>query len=286
VSLLDCAEVADLSTDFGTLPATMAWIAEQGNRLAWEASIDEAVTACLAAIEHEHRPFEAVTSRKDADQGQRGDSSLPQESLRTNCRITAGQSGFCGVSAVIRSQSGAYVLTWFMCDSLHCRHCGPRLRAERAKLYAHAVGRTPVFERAVSRQGWQTWRDKLVRSKADFIRVPTRNGALVLTTYDTGESVGNVIAWLETALGQLVRGPRISTSRRWALVNQHQPSGWTLVGITREAPRSVEQAAAASVGLDDEGRLINADDPVLWDTFRSVVGLHLPARRRKESEPG
>jgi hypothetical protein len=215
-----------------------------------------------------------------ADQGECPYSPLEPVRVRTNSDTSAGQGGYCGVSAVIRSKSGIVRLAWFRCDSLHCRTCGPRVRAERVKLYAEAIGRTPVMEYDLTGKAWPTLQRRLERGKADYLRVPTRSGALVLATHGPDRPVDNVVWWLEDALDQLIKGPRISTSRRWALVRRQEVSGWTLVGISYEGPHSMAQAAAVSVGLDADDRLVNADDPVLWSTFCGVVGLHLPSRRR------
>jgi hypothetical protein len=186
------------------------------------------------------------------------------------------------VSAVIRSKSGIVRLAWFACDSLHCRDCGPRVRAERVKLYSEAIGRADVVEYHISTKAWPTLHRRVKRAGGDYLRVSVRTGALVLATHGPGKPVDDVIDWLETALPQLVRGPRISTSRRWALVRRQEASGWELVGISYEGPRAMEAAANASVGLDDDDRLVKPNDPVLWGAFVRVVGLHLPARRRRE----
>jgi hypothetical protein len=152
------------------------------------------------------------------------------------------------------------------------------------KLYAVAIGITSVSTVEITRTAWPTLHRRLKRAGAEFIRVPTREGNLVLTSATIGTPVENPVWWLEDALDQLVKGPRISTSRAWALVRQQQARGWTLVGVSREGPQVMARAAEITVGLDDNDQLINGDDPKLWNAFRRLVGLHLPARRRSETE--
>lgn len=224
-----------------------------------------------------------MAPKRAPDQRKRSNSPYGPLGYRTNSIIAAGQSTYCGVSAVIRSKVGDYRLAWFRCDSMHCRDCGVRVRAERTKLYALAIGSAEVVAYDVSRQAWTNLSLKLRRADADYLRVPTRAGCLVLATHGTGAPVADVIGWLESALARLVQGPRVSTSRRWALVRQKEETGWTLVGISRERPRAMERAAERTVGLDDAACLLHPDDPLAWGAFVNAVGLHLPSRRRIES---
>jgi hypothetical protein len=224
----------------------------------------------------------ALGPKTGPDQGECRSSPLESLEVRTNSDTSAGQRGYCGISAVIRSAAGERRLAWFRCDSMHCRICGPRVRAQRVKLYAEAVGRAEVRTFTIADTAWSTRKRRLERQHAEYLRVPIRGGAVVLHTGQDGRQVGHVIAWLETALDELEQGRRISTSRKWALVRRRQDTGWELVGISREGPAVMAAVALRTVGLDDSDRLLHAGDPALWRQFIAQVGLHLPNRLKEE----
>jgi hypothetical protein len=244
-----------------------------------------------------------MTARAASDQHVCLNSSPTLWPPRDGLRQPPRSGPECGITAVIR-RGGGRRLVRLNCQQLDCPRCGPRLRLQRIQHYTEMVGTTPVVERELAYSAWATYRRVHLakrpagkttpgRSAADYLRVDTGTGYLVLATRGIGTPVPRPAAWLQHAYQVLAPGARVTSSRAWALARSARPSEWTLEGVSaKPLPYAVQAALDLNLyqgqapGLDDVHLLKRNPDQWRWATFRQRLGLHLPDHHRPPAPPG
>jgi hypothetical protein len=96
----------------------------------------------------------------------------------------------CGVVLLFRVDGGRLVAKRVPCRTKSCETCGPKLRAQWAGEWAHAIGPERVYRLVIGEDRWEKLRRRKVMRTAEYGVIPGPDGTrVVYTTADVGEEV-------------------------------------------------------------------------------------------------
>jgi hypothetical protein len=188
---------------------------------------------------------------------------------------------------------GSLVFRRFPCKTRACEVCGPRLRAQWAVEWGHAMSGDRVNRLVVAEGEWTRMRRWKSMRGQQYATIPIIGGQRVIyTTADLGERVADLAHQLACDFTiMVIEGRNKTMSKGWLAViadakaeaeAKRQPLGECLGRVRRslEQVAMVAQDLGLFLGWDGPDGLLVADPGDQRDRFWSLVGL-VHGRRRK-----